>query len=153
MSWYKKSQFDDLMGKGDDFWDVYYDEKDESSYFRGLPFTGTQCTGFACRILQKFGHDRVKIFGFLDQENPGTAAGSMRGGHDFAVVDDRYIVDPWIVEVFNHNITTPMDEGLDKLTNQGVFDINDPKDQKMISVIYGPKEKWKRNYEAEELVK
>lgn len=155
MGWYTKSQFDDFIGKGDDFdfWDIYYDEEQESSFFNNLGFTGTQCTGFACRILQRLGHDRVKIFGFLDDENPGTAAGKMRGGHDFAVVDDRYIVDPWIVEVYNGNITTPMDEGLDQLTDQGVFDMNDPEDQKLIKIIYGPKENWTRNYAAEELAK
>ena len=40
-----------------------------------------------------------KVVGFYDGVNPTAhAAGYTGGAHDFALIDDRYIVDPWVKE-------------------------------------------------------
>jgi len=62
-SWYKTSEINDFMRQEEDFWGIDVD-KDGTSSFLGLPYSGTQCTGFACGIRQRLGSDRVKIFWF-----------------------------------------------------------------------------------------
>ncbi len=108
----------------------------QESQFRDSGYSGTQCTGYACAIRDKLGEGRVRVRGFFQGDNPGTIFGGrdpqfdpVADGHDFAVVDDRYIVDPWVTEFVG---------GID----QGVYDLLDPADRDMISRIYGDPEKW-----------
>lgn len=134
------------MSRDDEFWGVEFDEE-KGSFFTGLPYSGTQCTGFACRIRQKLGSDRVKIFGFPEKENPDSIIAQMSGGHDFALVDDRYIVDPWIMEVESGNITTP--SGQKAFAEKGVFDLQDPLDRERVEKLYGSPKNWRRMTEVE----
>jgi hypothetical protein len=55
------------------------------------------CTDYAAVIFLTL-PGRVQIFGFANDENPDSKVARDElhvGGHDFAVVDGRYIVDPW----------------------------------------------------------
>lgn len=104
--------------------------------FRDSGYSGTQGIGYAYAIRDKLGEGRVRVRGFFEGDNPGTIFGgrdpqfdTVADGHDFAVVDDRYIVDPWVTEFVS---------GIDR----GVFDLMDPADRDMISRIYGDPEKW-----------
>jgi len=107
----------------------------QESKFRRNDYSGTQCTGYACEIQEQLGEDRVKVVGFSDSDNPGTifdgSDATLRpaaDGHDFAVVDDRYIVDPWLTEFTE--------------SPRGVFDLQDPADAEMIARVYGDPEVW-----------
>lgn len=133
----KASLTADFTGRGDDFWDVTVDPDTGESSFKDLPYSGTQCTGFAMKVLEKLGRARVKIKGFFGEENPSSEIGQDAGGHDFAVADGRYIVDGWLGEGF----ATPM--GNNDLPARAVFDLEDPADKAEIDRLYGDQSKWK----------
>lgn len=86
----------------------------------------TNCMGFALEIQKKLGASRVKIYGFYHKDNPTAKSSEIAGGHDFAMVDDRFIVDPWLTDVMG--------------ASQGVFDVQT--DQMEITRLYGNRNKW-----------
>lgn len=96
------------------------------------------CTDYATFIYNQL-PGRVKICGFANECNPTSRVAREEihpGGHDFAVVDGRYIVDPWprlVPAVFN----------------QMVFDMSDPADAALVADIYGPRECWEHMQDAE----
>ncbi len=79
------------------------------------------------------------------EDNP-TAEGinHMAEGHDFAVVDGRFIVDPWLVDVECPSCVRAFDGlviGNIKLSEyKGVFDLIE--DSEFISYMYGDKSTW-----------
>ena len=139
---------DEFIGRDDDFWGIEYDPVQERSRFQEVPeLSGSQCSGFATMIRVKLGHKRVTIHGFFSGDNPNAGVNELSGGHDFAVVDNRYIVDPWIVDVETGQITTATGKHID-LDGQGVFDIEE--DVRLVKDIYGDASKWSRVGQAEE---
>lgn len=68
------------------------------------------------------------IVGFSDDNNPGTAhfEGDGDDGHVFAIVEDRFIVDPWMYET----------------EQRSVYDLQDPADAAEISRLYGDRSTW-----------
>ena len=90
------------------------------------------CSNWAMYVRRLEG-PRAKIYGFLAEENALSLIAVGCGGHDFAVVDDRFIVDGWVVNV----------EGF---SNRAVFDLRDPSDRKIIRELYGPPEIWLSSY-------
>jgi hypothetical protein len=107
---------------------VTYDEEQGMSV---LPSGegATTCTNCAWEIVKREG--RGRIVGYADGSNPAAkATGDFPGsGHDFAILDDRYIVDPWVVET----------SGMSK---RAVFDLTDPGDQAEIARLYGDPKTW-----------
>lgn len=94
------------------------------------------CTDFAVQIFLEL-PGRVRIHGFSNEENPTSRVALKRmhpGGHDFAVVDGRYIVDPWPRLVHGG-------------FHQMVFDI--VAEQELVEDIYGPFGCWTLMLEAE----
>lgn len=90
------------------------------------------CTEYA-RQIYKAMPDRTVIFGFANIANPTSRVARdlfHPGGHDFAVVDDRYIVDPWVRLVAGRLL-------------QIVFDLQDPLEAANALDIYGPRACWK----------
>lgn len=71
-----------------------------------------------------------KVIGFHDGVNPTAhAAGYPGGAHAFALIDDRYIVDPWVKET-----------GL--TSKRAMFDLLDPGDAEEIRYLYRNRGKW-----------
>ena len=76
--------------------------------------------------------DSIKIFGFSTSENPEATyfmeeyGGECDEGHHFAVMNGRYIIDPWVYDNFDRS----------------VFDLQNQKDKDIIRYIYGDKNKW-----------
>lgn len=71
-----------------------------------------------------------KVVGFHDKANPTAhAAGYPGGAHDFALIDGRYIVDPWVKET-----------GL--TSKRAVFDLQSPEDAEEIAWLYGDRGRW-----------
>jgi hypothetical protein len=86
------------------------------------------CTNSATYICGVLGHG--DIFGFSAEQNPAFAERvKIPNGHDFAVIHSRYIVDPWI-SLYTGN------------SEQGTFDLRDPKDAEIIRGIYGEPSNW-----------
>jgi hypothetical protein len=88
------------------------------------------CTTWADDIRERLGEQRVALFGYDGTENPDTPISKIADGHDFAIVDGRYIVDGWVkyVEV--------------KLEAQGVYDIENDDDLSEIMRLYGEPATW-----------
>lgn len=100
---------------------------------------GITCTHHAVQV----GHAlprRTKILGFANEDNPDSLVaieGIHPSGHDFAVIDDRWILDPWIRLVAS-------------AYDQICFDMHDPKDMEIVRHIYGDPSNWSRLNQMEE---
>lgn len=104
-----------------------YDEEEGCSYLPGNLSYGI-CTHSAAYVLHTLG--KGEIWGSSEDDNPGEAV-KLVGGHDWAVIDRRYIVDPWL-----HTFTGESD--------QLVFDLKNPADKEAILHWYGPPSTWER---------
>jgi len=103
-------------------------EKDGSSFI---------CSYVASAVKMLEGDD-VKIYGFSIDKNPDTVYFSDEEGdegHHFAIMNDRYIIDPWMYNNYqDYNIKTNF--------NRSVFDLQNKDDKKIIKHIYGNKNNW-----------
>lgn len=95
------------------------------------------CTSWAVYVRRIEG-ERARLFGFDSDENPASEIAQRCGGHDFAVVDGRFIVDGWVANV----------EGMSK---QAVFDLCDPADIGDVHKLYGDPGIWMEGYRSIEL--
>lgn len=89
-----------------------------------------KCTNCAWYVVKRIGRGRV--MGFYAENMPNYTYEPVRDcfGHDFAVIDDRYIVDLWL----------SLYAGKEKQT---VYDMKDPQDIPKIKKIYGDPAYWK----------
>lgn len=90
--------------------------------------SATCCTNYARHIAAAL-PGRVKLFGFYEQQNPTARTAQEAGGHDFAVVDERWIVDPWI------RLVAGMSERI-------AFDLGESGDAAIIADLYGDRARW-----------
>lgn len=96
------------------------------------------CTNYARHIFNN-SKRRVKIHGFKNEDNPTAKIVKENmhpGGHDFAVIEGRFLVDPWIKLVRMK-------------ADRIAFDMCDQKDSEYVNDMYGPKDNWKHMVEAE----
>ena len=107
---------------------VTYEEPDGYAILPGFGEMG-RCTNCAHFAVHRVGRGSVR--GFLIQNNSSVThdAVLVAGGHDFAVIDNRYIIDLWISLYTGEEM-------------QVVYDLRDPVDQGKIQEIYGDPEKW-----------
>ncbi len=94
------------------------------------------CTYVASAIKMLEG-DTIKVYGFSAYKNPESVYFSDEGddGHDFAVLNDRYIIDPWL---YNNYV----DYTTKKTFNRSVFDLYNKNDDEIIKYVYGNKLNW-----------
>lgn len=89
------------------------------------------CTYVASAVKMLEG-DKVKLYGFSTSENPEAKyfleenGEDSEEGHHFAVMGNRYIIDPWVFDNFNRS----------------VFDLHNKNDQEIVSYLYGDRNKW-----------
>ena len=114
-----------------------YTEDDGSLFPDGT--RAVECTNWA-RYVRRAHGARAKLYGFHCEDNP-TATGMERlaGGHDFAVLDDRYIIDGWLASV-ESELTDP------------VLDMHDPALAETILTFYGKPECWTHMTDLEALI-
>lgn len=106
--------------------DIVEGEHGESVFaYTGL--SAVVCTGYAMEVLRRLGAERVKVYGFFADDNPKAKIGQVAEGHDFALVDDKFIVDPWIATV-------------ESVSDEFVFELG--VDDQVIAELYGEKDKW-----------
>lgn len=92
------------------------------------------CTNYANYVrttLAAVGHD-VVVVGFANEDNPTSRCateGFHPGGHDFALVDGQYLIDPWVRLVAC-------------VEDQIFYDLSDAKDAIKAIEIYGPRQAW-----------
>ncbi|WP_396329406.1 hypothetical protein [Burkholderia anthina] len=90
--------------------------------------SSTICTNYARAIAAAL-PGRAVVVGFFEQDNPTSRLAQIAGGHDVAIVDGRWIVDPWVrlVESESERIC---------------FDLHDPADAATIADLYGDRSCW-----------
>jgi N12 class adenine-specific DNA methylase len=98
----------------------------------------TNCTNYARYIQKALPLGAVQVVGFNNEENPDSDAvreGWHPGGHDFAIVDNRYLVDPWakLVAGVRHRIA---------------YDLQDDQDAALVAQTYGSPAIWSEIPEA-----
>ncbi len=91
---------------------------------------------WASQLRQEFG-SRVKIYGFWCFENPlATTLNELRERHDFAVLDDRWIIDFWLARHYPEEYF-------------GVVDLQDEQSCKGARALYGDPGCWERDFDME----
>jgi hypothetical protein len=90
------------------------------------------CSNWA-RYTRRLEGKAAKLYGYLDEQNPLSLIAVECGGHDFAVVAGRFIVDGWAVCVSGYS-------------RSAVFDLLDPKDRKGIRELYGDPACWLKKW-------
>lgn len=104
--------------------------------------SATVCTNYAY-FIEDIYKDRAQVVGFANKDNPLSRIAREDihpTGHDFCLIDKRYLVDPWIRLVHGTG-TEPM-----------VFDLHDLKDREIVLDMYGSDDCWKhfnQRYEPE----
>lgn len=116
-----------FLGRSDSFWGIT--DTDDGSLFSHSGLSGVNCMGYALEIQRQLGAGRVSVVGYQSDPQTPTAAGADADGHDFAIVDGRYIVDPWAHDVAN-------------ISEHGVLDLKDARDAAEIERLYGPRSSW-----------
>lgn len=111
-----------------------YDRHEECSVFPD-GWAWAICTNWARYARRIEGADCL-LHGFLHEENPRSEIARVAGGHDFAVLRGRYLIDGWAKHV----------EGL---SDRAVFDLADPADAADAARLYGYPANWKRLDEIE----
>lgn len=88
------------------------------------------CTNYAKHIERTL-PGRVQLAGFFCDENPDCefSRRDYAEGHDFAIVDGRYLVDPWMKLVY-------LDKG------PVVYDLQDPAQAAQAAAMYGDRSLW-----------
>lgn len=89
------------------------------------------CTFWARGVEEMLGGHRVKVMGFSNTDNPTAEISKPIFGHDFALVDDHFIVDGWVKYVASH-----VGE------RSGVYDLHDDKDLEVVHALYGNPDCW-----------
>lgn len=92
------------------------------------------CTNYAHYVRNILGNMgfKVDVVGFSNEDNPTSLCAIDEyhpGGHDFAIVDDRYLIDPWV------RLVAAVEE-------QIFYDLSNPADAAKANVIYGPRQLW-----------
>lgn len=93
--------------------------------FPGGDHLTRNCTACARIITDRFGGE---VRGYQHRDNPTARVGEVEYGHDFAITDDRFLVDPWL---FHYYVETP------------VLDLTEPAGQAEALARYGPEGNWK----------
>lgn len=119
-----------------------YDREEGVHYWSvfGLRQESGICTTSARMIAEKFGG---QVFGYKIKREEGNEnlIGYWCYGHDFAFIDDRYIVDWWAYHV---------DESP---TDRVIFDTTDPSIMENLFTYYLPRDRWElvHDYSAKEV--
>lgn len=109
-----------------------FDEEEERHVFpNGTDFY--ICSNWADLTRAYFGEDRVVVLGYLHEDNPTSAISAEYEGHDFALIDDRYIVDGWLT---GGNLETKGRQ------TPGFFDLENEADKAEIIRLYGDRSTW-----------
>jgi hypothetical protein len=106
---------------------VLPDTGDGSHFPDGGPWA--MCWAWANDLQKRLG-GRVKQYGFSEEENECSEIAQLAGGHDFAVVDGRFIVDGWAAKV-------------EQVHDTGVLDLEEPEHFTEITRLFGDPRCWK----------
>lgn len=117
---------------------------DEECYVFPTGMAFMICTNWADLTRRYFGEDRAIVVGYLHEDNEGSKISEEHGGHDFVILDDRYIIDGWLTGVSL--------EQSDRLT-PGVYDLENDDDASEIARLYGNRAAWEPSGSCHDMTK
>jgi hypothetical protein len=133
------SRMKSMMGMGSKNPFIYDNPKFVEEIENAIEKDGTSfICSFVASAVKMLEGDDVKIYGFSVDKNPDSEYFSDEEGdegHHFAVMNDRYIIDPWIYNNYQDY------ESKIKF-NRSVFDLQNKDDKKIIKYLYGNKNNW-----------
>jgi hypothetical protein len=96
--------------------------------------SSVECTNYARHIKKTLAQRNVEIVGFFCSDNQDCTFTRMdlAEGHDFALVDGRYLIDPWMRLVCGYD-NVPM-----------VYDLTNQSEANQAHHMYGTRERWVR---------
>lgn len=103
--------------------------------FPGGDNATAHCGACARIIADRFGGE---VRGYWHEDNPTARVGETEGGHDFAITEDRFLVDPWLFHYYG---------------DAPVLDLSNTADRAEAAARYGPEEKWEMLPQRSALVK
>lgn len=110
----------DLMAQ-----EIYNEAEQQWQFADGSPCV--ECTRSAEQVARCF---HGKVIGYWAAHNPTVMIGSKFGeGHDFAIVEDRWLVDYWAWQVTG-------------LLDDPILGLEDPNAQVLTSRLYGHDSRW-----------
>lgn len=134
-STYESYQFSEIERKVNIAFNAYLDEdaniacelekeEEENGEHSGHPFF--ICTNGAEWVRDNFFPEAV-IMGYHHDNNPTAEIGEVEGGHDFLILDGRYIIDFWYRSTYENDSPILLDM---------------EKDQSLVSRYYGDPATW-----------
>lgn len=85
-----------------------------------------RCTNTAVWLADRLGG---LVYGYSVEDNPSAEIGALEGGHDFAVVDGRWLADFW---------------AKDSYQLPDLYDMNSPREMASVVKRYGDPSRWTR---------
>lgn len=113
----------EAMWRRHDAWAAAHPDEDRPRICDGVGLIG-RCTDTSVWLADRL--DGV-VYGYLHKENPDAELGRAEFGHDFVVVDDRWLVDWWAFDTYQ---------------KRDLYDLRDPQDATLVRKLYGPMERW-----------
>lgn len=84
------------------------------------------CTSHAMYVAEK---EKGKVVGFMLKDNPAPRLAGICDGHDFALIDGRWIIDTWAAF-------------WEEILPVAVIDIKDPNNAELVRAFFGDPAKW-----------
>jgi hypothetical protein len=124
-----KTQIFEFLHRLDD--EAQYDEDEGRWTFRSGGDC-CNCTSCAEKVAVAFNGE---VWGYVKTRNPSSLVATGLSGHDFALISGRFLVD---VLAFN----------VSHETDRPVFDLDDPVERTLVSMLYGERSKWEKSIDA-----
>lgn len=119
---------DDLAAKVVAAWKEHEKRPDHGNHPFTCPDVGSvgRCTNSAVYLAERLGGE---VYGYSIEDNPEAQVGGAEGGHDFAVIDNRWLADFW---------------AKDSYELPDLYDMSDPVESVEVRRQYGDPAKWAR---------
>jgi hypothetical protein len=111
------------MWQREELWRANHPDQGRPLICSGVGLIG-RCTDTAAWLAERL---NGKVYGYYHKDNPKAILGEGEFGHNFTVVDDRWLVDWWAKDTYQE---------------RDLYDLEEPSDQKLVSRLYGDPTAW-----------
>ncbi len=123
-----RRELDKLSKKVESAWKVYEKDPRHGDSPFTCPDIGSvgKCTNTAVYLADRLGGE---VYGYSIEDNPEAKVGEAEFGHDFALIDKRWLVDFWAKDTYQL---------------PDLYDLRDPAESLEVRRQYGDPSKWDR---------
>jgi hypothetical protein len=115
----------EAMWKRHEAWEAAHPGRYRPLVCEGAGLIG-RCTDTSVWLAERLG---AQVHGYHHEDNPTAVVGEVEGGHDFVVVDDRWLVDWWAKDTYQM---------------RDLYDMKSQVDMEEVLKLYGDPGKWIR---------